>query len=371
MTLDKIRHEIDAVDLLIRDNFQERMELSEKVGAIKFKSGDVIFKPEREKLIISALTEGMEENLKVEYTAFIKKIMEISRTRQYKKLIANGKALQLNFLEEHEEISTVCYQGVEGAYSEMTAKAAFPKAKLSNVDSFEAVFLQVSQGKYEMGLVPLENTTAGNINEVYDLLLKYNLYINFIAISNINHCLLGLPGTDLAQIQTVYSHPQALFQCGEFITKHHLKKQEAANTAVAVKSVSEQNDIHVGAIGSEEAANLYGLEVLVHEINHNKENATKFIAISRKLIVEECYNKISIVFSCPHESGSLAGVLGIFSDYGVNLTEIHSRPDKKSPWKYLFYVDFPGNLKDAHIKALIFQLKEELPFMKVLGNYQV
>ncbi|MEG2200259.1 MAG: prephenate dehydratase domain-containing protein, partial [Anaerovorax sp.] len=352
-------------------NFKKRMRLSEKVAAEKFQRGDAVFKPEREEFVIENLTEGMEEPLKVEYTSFLKKVMEISRTRQYKKLIQQGKEFPVNFLEKCQPVSTVCYQGLEGSYSAKTAKMGFPDAKLHHVVSFEAVFSQVSQGNCEMGIVPLENTTAGNINEVYDLLLKYDLYINFIKISHICHCLLGLPEAKMKDIRTVYSHPQALSQCGEFIKHHHLEQHQATNTAVAAKFVSHQEDVSAAAIGSEEAAQLYGMKILAYEINHNKENATKFIAVSKNLIVEESFNKISIVFSCPHKSGSLASVLSIFSDYGVNLTEIHSRPDGKSPWKYLFYVDFPGNLKEKHIQALIFQLGEELPFIKILGNYQV
>lgn len=370
MTLNNLREEIDQVDLQLRVLFEARMALAEKVAKVKLESGDRIFKPEREAEIVKSLTADVKEELTVAYTLFIKKIMELSRAIQYKQLIENGVELHLESLAKFPKISEVCYQGLEGSYSERTAKSAFPKANLCNADSFEAVFSKVSRDEAEMGIVPLENTTAGNINEVYDLLVKYDLYINFIQIEEIHHCLLGSMGASLETIRTVCSHPQALSQCAEFIKEKQFLKEEAINTAVAAKRVSESGRVDLAAIGSKEAAELYGLKILQSEINHKKENATKFIGISKKLIVEPCFNKISVVFSCPHKSGSLAAVLGIFSDYGVNLTELHSRPDGKNPWKYLFYADFPGNLKEASIKALLFQLHEELPFIKILGNYE-
>jgi chorismate mutase/prephenate dehydratase len=154
------------------------------------------------------------------------------------------------------------------------------------------------------------------------------------------------------------------------LKEHGIAARESSNTAVAAKDVAAFKDRSIGAVCSREAAERYGLDVLAAGISHNKENATKFVAVSGQLIVKENHDRIAVVFACPHRSGSLAGVLGIFGDYGVNLTEIHSRPDGKNPWEYIFYVDFTGNLKDKTIKALLYQLYEELPFVKIIGSYE-
>lgn len=152
--------------------------------------------------------------------------------------------------------------------------------------------------------------------------------------------------------------------------EHGILSKESRNTAVAAKEIADWNDTSKGAICSKEAAERYGLVVLLEGTNHNKANATKFVAVSKHLIVKPDHDRIAIVFACSHRSGSLASVLGIFGDYGVNLTEIHSRPDGKHSWEYLFYVDFTGNLKDERIRALFYQLNEELPFVKIIGSYK-
>jgi len=370
MTLDKVRMEIDEIDLQIKELFQKRIEVSEKVAEIKFKTGDGILKPDREDMVIQKLTDGMHEELRLEYASFLKKVMEVSRTHQYRKMLSLGHSFQLQFDEKEKKIDHICYQGLPCSYSEITANRMFPDKNNYPVDTFEEVFQEISRGSAEIGIVPLENTTAGGVYEVYDLLLKYNLYINYSYIIKIEHCLTGIENAVMGEIKEIYSHPQAIAQCNEFIKEKDFTAIECSNTAVAAKYIGEQKDPSKGAVCSREAAERYGLKVLLEGINHNKENATKFIAISDQLFVKPNHNRIAIVFACPHRSGSLASVLGIFGDYGVNLTEIHSRPDGKNPWEYLFYVDFTGNLKDVQIKALFYQLTEELPYVKILGSYE-
>lgn len=370
MTLDDLRIEIDKIDLQLKELFKKRMELSGKVAEIKVVTGDRILKPEREIQVIERLTQDIPEELKLEYLSFIKKIMEVSRTHQYGRTLKITGDFHVDYTQNEPKVEKICYQGLPSSYSAITTNAMFPKGEAYHVESFEEVFLEVNKGNAQMGIVPLENTTAGNINEVYDLLLQYDLYINYSRVTKVDHCLVGKEGANLEQIKEVYSHPQAISQCGEFIKEHNLKTIQSSNTAVAASDVAKQDSLAMGAICSRDAAKRYGLAVLAECINHNKENATKFVAVSKKLICKENHNKISIVFACPHRSGSLASVLGIFGDHGVNLTEIHSRPDGKNSWEYLFYVDFAGNLMDGSIKALLFQLTEELPFLKILGSYE-
>lgn len=370
MMLNDLRTEIDKIDLQMKDFFKQRMMVAEKVAEFKAKTGDKILKPEREQQVIQKLTKDIDKEIKLEYSSFIKKVMEVSRTYQYKKILQLGNNFHINYSNIEPLVKKVCYQGLPSSYSEITASIMFMESEKYSVNTFEDVFYEINCGKADLGIVPLENTTAGNVNEVYDLLLKYDLYINYSYITKVNHCLAGINGADLEDIREVNSHSQAICQCEEFLKSKGITSKESSNTAVAAKYVAEQMDKSIGAICSKEAADRYGLKILAEEINHNKKNATKFVAISKNLIVNENHNRIAIVFSCPHTSGSLVSVLGIFADYGVNLTEIYSRPDRKNSWEYLFYVSFTGNLMDESIKALIFQLYEELPLIKILGSYE-
>lgn len=370
MTLNELRMKIDEIDLKIKELFLQRMKVAESVAEAKSKTGDKILKPEREEELIRSLTADMDGEKKLSYVSFLKKVMEVSRTFQYRKMLELGAELQLGFEEEETNIDRVCYQGLPGSYSESAAANLFPNAERCSVDTFEDVFLNICDGKSQTGILPLENTTAGGVYEVYDLLVKHDLYINCSDIVKVDHCLAAVKGAGLADIREVHSHHQAIAQCAGFLKKQGISARESSNTAVAAKDVSASKDKSKGAVCSREAAERYGLEVLLEGINDSRENATKFVAVSRKLVVKENHDRIAVVFACPHRSGSLAGVLGIFGDYGVNLTEIHSRPDGKNPWEYLFYVDFAGNLKDERIKALLYQFYEELPFVKIIGSYE-
>lgn len=370
MTLNELRIRIDEIDLRIKELFLQRMKVAEEVAVNKSKTGDKILKPEREEEVIRQLTGDMEGERKLSYISFLKKVMEVSRTFQYRKLLGIGAEFQIEFYEDEPVMKQVCYQGLQGSYSELAACNIFPEADSIPVDTFEEVFLRICCGEAQAGVLPLENTTAGGVYEVYDLLLKHDLYINYSDIVKVDHCLAAARDARFEEIREVYSHPQALAQCAEFLKQHGLAARESSNTAVAAKDVASAADKCRGAICSKEAADRYGLAILLEGINHNKENATKFVAVSRQLIVKENHDRIAVVFACPHRSGSLASVLGIFGDYGVNLTEIHSRPDGKNSWEYLFYVDFTGNLKDERIRALLYQLTEELPFIKIIGSYQ-
>lgn len=370
MTLSDLRIRIDEIDLKIKELFLQRMNVAEEVAERKSRTGDKILKPEREEELILALTGDLDDERKLSYTSFLRKVMEVSRTFQYRKMLELGAEFQLVFQEEELTCDRVCYQGLPGSYSETAAYRLFPGAEICSVETFEDVFLDISKGKAQAGVVPLTNNTAGGVYEVYDLLLKHALYINYSEIIKVDHCLAGTGEAGLDDIRVICSHPQAIAQCSEFLKKHGIAARESSNTAVAAREVAAAADKSIGAVCSREAAERYGLNVLLEGINHNKENATKFVAVSRQLIVKENHDRIAVVFACPHRSGSLAGVLGIFGDYGVNLTEIHSRPDGKNPWEYLFYVDFTGNLKDQRIRTLLYQLYEELPFVKIIGSYE-
>lgn len=266
-------------------------------------------------------------------------------------------------------IATVCYQGLPYSYSECTSRLMFPDSTLVNRKSFEDVFKAVFDGDADVGVVPVENSTAGGINDVYDLLLKYDLYITGNYIKRISHCLAGTPDSELSSIKHVHSHPQAIMQCKKYLETSGYRTVNEINTAVAAQKIAQNGDKEAAAICSEDAAKMYGLKILKTQINDFSINATRFASISATLCTSLHHTMTSIVFSIPHETGSLNETLSVFSYYGINLTSIYSRPDTSNSWKYMFYVDFEGNLLHSDVQSILNQFQAEMPFIKVLGSY--
>ena len=228
----------------------------------------------------------------------------------------------------------------------------------------------VANKEADFGVLPLENSSAGQVGDVYDLLTRYDNTIVGEYYLPVRHCLLGLQGADIDKIQTVYSHPQGLMQCGKFLNEHSSWQQiSQANTAMAAQKVIKENNPKTAAIASETAAKLYGLEILEEGINDNKTNTTRFIIVSRKKCYRRDASKISIMFEIPHESGSLYTILSHMIYNDLNMTKIESRPIPEQPFEYRFFVDFEGNLADAAVENAILGIKEEAARLKILGNY--
>lgn len=370
--LPKIRADINKVDEQIRDLFLKRMSLALEVAETKAETDDKIFKPDREAEILEKRAAGMEEELRLKYVALLQSMIRASREYQYSQTLRRAPSkFPIDAMPQALSPQTVYYQGVPGAYQELAARSLFPETEPQHVPTWEQVFQSVRDGVVDAGVVPVENTTAGTVSEVYDLLLQYDLSINRSTIKKIRHCLAAVPGASLGDVKQVCSHPHALPQCHDFIAEHGLEAIEVANTAIAAQNVAARGDKALAAICSRQAAELYGLSVLAEGINDLKHNETRFIAVSRNLTVQPEDNRIEIAFHIPNVAGSLRGVLDIFADYGVDMTEIHSRPMKDSPWCYVFYIDFTGNLNDHAVRAMLYQLYEELPYIKVIGSYRV
>lgn len=370
--LPEIRKDINEVDAQMRELYLRRMALAQEVAKSKEQTNDKIFKPKREDEIIQMRATDMDDELRLKYVSFLKALMRSSREYQYSEFLRRDpNKFPLKPQTEAIAPKAVYYQGLPGAYQELAASELFPNASITPVSAFEDVFTSVHDGIADAGVVPVENTTAGTVNEVYDLLAKHHLYINASCTKKIRHCLAAVPGAAIADVKIVCSHPHALPQCKAFIDTHCFAMQEVPNTAVAAKQVAERQDKSYAAICSEEAAKRYGLTVLQSNINDMSHNETRFIGISPVLTAMPTDNRIEIAFHIPNIAGSLYGVLGIFADYGIDMTEIHSRPMKDSPWSYIFYVDFVGNLFDHAIRSLLSHLHEELPYLKILGSYRV
>jgi len=267
-------------------------------------------------------------------------------------------------------MAKVAFQGERGAFSEDAATKLFG----TSIDfvprmSLREVFELVTQDKVEFGVVPLENSQAGSINDTYDLLLVYPLNILAEAILKVSHCLMALPGDNLANITTIYSHPQALAQCDEFLSKLKVEIVPNYDTAGSAKMITEKKLKNCAAIASRRAADIYGLEILAPEIETSANNYTKFVAISKQKAKPAQRNKTSLVFAAEHKPGSLYRVLGIFATRNINLTKLESRPSRTKPWEYVFYADFEGHLDGEVYQEAMRELQKETTFIKILGSY--
>jgi prephenate dehydratase len=263
----------------------------------------------------------------------------------------------------------VAFQGERGAFSEEAGLRFFGEAELLPCRSLLDVFGAVSEGRAGFGIVPVENSQAGSINETYDLLLKYELYIYGEIAIEVNHCLVAPPGETLATIKTVYSHPQALAQCEQFLRGLGAEIVPSYDTAGSAKLIREKCLVNCAAVASRRVSEIYGMEILARDIQTIPDNFTKFFVISRDRAGYAERSKTSLVFATMNAPGALYHCLGAFATRGINLTKLESRPSKDKPWEYVFYVDLEGHQEDDVCGQALTQLREKTSFLKILGSY--
>ncbi len=375
MDLSKIRDQLDVIDAEIVRLFEERMRLVGEVAEFKIETGKQVFDKEREQAKIAAvrkLAHGEFHEQAVE--ELFTQLMTISRRYQYRLLEENGRKADLGF-RQVDAIPTqgarVVYQGVEGAYSHEAALAYFGEsADVRHVKTWEDAMEAVESGSADYAVIPIENSSAGAVRDNYDLMLRHdNVIVAEICIP-VDHMLLGLPGASLDDIRTVYSHPQALMQSSRYLNAHSQWRQiSVENTAVAAKKIISDQDKTQAAVASRAAGRLYGLEALAEGINHNKQNATRFIILAKDHMYRRDAGKVTICFELPHKSGTLYNMLGNLIYNGVNMRMIESRPILGRNWEYRFFVDVEGNLSDTAIQNALRSVSEEAANMRILGNY--
>ena len=263
----------------------------------------------------------------------------------------------------------IAYQGIKGANSYEAAQMLFPESDLVAYKSFDDVFKAVENGECGYGVLPVENSTAGSVAAVYDLILRYRFYIVGALDLLIDYCLAGLKQSTLSDIEKVISHPQALSQCEQYISRMGFEAAACSNTAVAARDTAREKRLNLAAVCTYKAAQEYGLKVLDNHLQDNKNNTTRFIVISKKLYINENANKVSLCFSLPHVTGALFHMLKRFDALGLNLTKIDSRPIPDKDFEYLFYLDFSGSVKSEGVTNLLSKLSEEMPEFSFLGNY--
>lgn len=373
MDLLELRNEIDKLDDELIPLLLKRMDISRQVAEYKVQNGIPVLNEQRELEILEDVASKCGEQGEVIKTVF-SAIMDASRALQHKiigggvdlrNLISNAKC-EKNLTANGEPIAC---QGVQGAYSGEAAKALFPDSPIDFHKQFEDVFEAVNQNKARFGIIPVENSTAGSVHESYDLIMKYKFFIVGAYDLRVDHCLCAKPGVKFEDIENVYSHTQALSQCNIFLKNFDFTGITFSNTAAAAKFVSESEKNNIAAICSESAAKKYGLKIIRKGIQNVTNNTTRFIVISKELVIDDDAEKISLIFSAPHRTGSLYRVLGRFSMTGLNLTKLESRPVANGRFDYYFYVDILGSVRDEQTLDLLCALSDELPEFSFLGNY--
>jgi chorismate mutase/prephenate dehydratase len=367
-SLDDIRKEINAVDERILEALSARRKLVDKVLEVKDGTGEPIRDALREEqLLADLISKGRGRGLDAHLV-----------TRIFHEIIDDSiRSQQLHLLNyDKAELIRVAFQGIEGSYSELAGRKYFAPymehALLRGVQTFEEVVDAVEDGDADYGLLPVETTRAGSINEVYDLLSVAQLSIVGEEVFQVRHCLLAVDEVPLGNIRKIYSHPQALTDCMEFVSKlPSCQSVPYPDTAMAVKKVREENNPEIAAIAGEEAGRIYGLKILRRNIEDQQNNLTRFIVLAKKPVAVDvripC--KTSMIIATSHEEGSLVKALNMLHKYKINLSKLESRPIPGMPFQYMFYIDFEGNTAEDRVANAIEELRSVTTSLKVLGSY--
>lgn len=369
MTLEEIRKEINTIDEKLIPLFAARMECAKKVAGIKKGSGQAVFDPARERRILDSV-ERRAGKYGGEARLLFSVLMDLSRSLQYS-LLDGGTALREQIRAAAQapvRTERIACLGEAGSFSHEALTRLYPAAGPLFFPSFPEIFSAVESGTADLGILPVENSSAGSVNEVYDLILRYRFYIIAATTLPVRDCI-AVADPDGAPVTAVYSHPQALAQCARYIRTRGLRPVPCSSTAAAAQRIARAKEPGAAAICSAYAAREYGLSVLESGIQDSETNCTRFIVISRDLILPENAQKISLCFTTPHTTGSLYRVLARFAAAGLNLTKIESRPIAGRNFEYDFYLDFTGSVREEHTLNLIASLHDELPRFSFLGNY--
>ncbi len=360
------REEIDAIDKEIIALFEKRMHVAKDVIIYKLAHDMQIFQKDREKEVIQKNVDRLEDKSLESYAkTFVQDTMNLSKS--YQSTFIPLKKYEATELKENFKVG---YQGVPGSFSNQALNCWFGDIEGINYPHFEDVYQALEKGEIDYGVLPLENSSTGAINDNYDLLTQYGFYIVGEQSITIDQNLLGIKGATLEDIKDVYSHVQGLKQTSEFLNAHHIEGHDYLNTAAAAKYISEAQDKHIGAIASSEAAKLYNLDIIAKAIQNDQSNHTRFIIIARQYEIRPSANRISMVFTVNHEVGALYEVMRVVKEHNINMARIESRPLPLSPWEYYFYLDIDGNLNQDHVQRALQEIKTYTNTFRMIGNYE-
>ena len=376
MTLEALRKEIDAIDDRLIEDFIDRMAVVEEISAAKRQTGKAVLDPARERQKLADVAAKLPPELEQYGYALWSMLFELSRSRQ-SALRAEPSALRREIehaMEWTDKLfppkASVACQGVEGAYSQLACDKLFKHPQVMYFGSFDAVFTAVEQGFCRFGFLPLENSTAGSVNQVYDLMRRHNFKIVRSTRLKIDHNLVAKKGTALADVKEIFSHPQAISQCGSFLAGlKGVKVTPCENTAMAAEMVAGSDRTDVAAISSHSTVSLYGLDCLESDIQDRGNNYTRFICISKDLEIYPGADKTSLMLVAPHRPGSLYQILARFYTYGLNIIKLESRPIPNRDFEFMFYFDLETSVYSEEFIRLIDDLDSISEEFQYLGSY--
>ena len=377
MELSELRERIDQIDHSLTDLIAQRLDVVAQVAQYKKAKGLPVLDSGRERDILNRVTAQAgaeyENALRLIYT----QMFDISRSREAALMSGeSGLARKMNDAvskcrDKMTNRALVACQGTEGAYSQKICQRMFDYPTILYMRTFDDVFAAVEKGMCPYGILPIENSTAGSVTQVYDLMEKHHFHIVKAARQKVDHRLLAKPGTRLEDVTEVVSHEQALRQCSAFFASHpQIKATPMENTAVAASFAARSDRRDIAAIASRECEQLYGLETLSDAVSDSGNNFTRFICIAKDLTVYEGASKISLMLSAAHRPGSLYRLLSLISVMGLNLTKLESRPIPGKDFEFRFFFDIEASILDPAVRSLIGQLQQEADQLVFLGNYE-
>lgn len=375
MDINNLRNEIDSIDDELVRLFERRMNVAAEIAEYKRANGLAVSDRGRERQVINKVTSKVAPHFS-NYTRVLYQTMfdvscsyQRSLNSKNSALIEKIEKVTAENPKERPDRAVVACQGVEGAYSQHACDKMFTYPSIMYFHGFEDVFKAVDSGLCRYGILPVENSSAGSVNQVYDLMSKYSFFITHSMKLCIEHKLLANSGTSISSIKEIYSHEQALNQCSAFISQLGVKTHVCKNTAEAAKIVAESGRTDIAAIGAKECAELYGLRILSGNVQNTQNNYTRFICISKELEIYPGAEKTSIMLTIPHTPGSLYNMIARFAALGLNLTKLESRPISGSNFEFMFYFDINASVYSPDFKALIAELENDCEAFTYLGSY--
>lgn len=374
MGLYDFRIKIDSIDKELIKLIEKRFEVSKEIGLYKKDNELNILDSSREQEVLRKnLSYMVESNKKEHIKEILEKMIRISKNIQSAVVIDDDTSLESIIgkikIKKMVKDPVVAFRGIKGSYEEEALIKYFDlSVKELSFKTFHEVVEAVLDGRADYGILPIENTSKGNILDIERLLENNEIYIVGEEIVEIVHCLLGLG--EISDIDTIYSHVQGFLQSGDFLKEYNFKEMPYFNTAISAKFVSENGDKSLGAIASRRAADVYGLKVLAEHINFNAVSRTRFIVISSGVDFNDDYNKVSIQVILEDKEDSLSNIIKSIAENRLNMVKIASRPIIGKPFEYIFSIDFNGNVKDKKVKMALKEIKEQSILINFKGNYK-
>ena len=376
MNIEELRGNIDKVDEKIVELMKERLDVASQIAEYKRQNNISVLDKARERELLNRVSDLAGEEYSSEIRTLFNDIMSISRARQSRLLGVKSSYFEkideaINSTEKiFPENAMVACQGVEGSFSQQACEKVFTNPTIVYLNSWEGVFHAVDSGFCRYGILPLENSNAGSVNRIYDLLAKYNFSIVRSTRLHVNHSLLAKKGVKLEDIKDIYSHEQAINQCSAFIsTLKNVTVHVCDNTAVAAKMVAESDRNDIAALSSKLCAEIYNLSAIKEAVQNDGNNYTRFICISKKLEIYPGANKTSLMIVTPHKPGALYNVLSRFNSLGINVIKLESRPIPGSDFEFMFYFDIDVSVYSDKFQTILGLLEKEAEQFQYLGSY--